>query len=139
MAEKIMTLAFLAVSAIYLFESYQLTFGTLSAPKSGFLPVLTGIAAAMLSLVLIIGQVSCKKLEKRGKADWTKFVFLILGLLFYVVLFNMLGYFATTFILLLYLFKVADSENWLAPLILAAGSSTALYLLFQKFLGVVLP
>lgn len=134
-----MTITFLLSSTIYLFQAYGLTLGTLSAPKSGFLPVLSGLVAALLSLVLIMGQLKSKSCIKREKVDWTKFVFLILGLLFYVILLNIIGYFAATFLFLLYFLKVADTENWLAPLLIAAGSSAGLYLLFQKFLGVTLP
>ena len=138
MAEKIVTLCFFLGSILYLFFAQQLTFGTLRSPKSGFLPVLAG-GVAIILVVFIINQLWAKQAQEREKVDWTKFIFVILGLSFYIISLFMIGYFTATFILLLYLFKVADTVGWIVPIVAAAGISLSFYFLFDRFLAVTLP
>ena len=139
MTEKIMTLFFLLGSIVYLLGAHQLAFGTLGAPKSGFLPMLVGIVGVMLVLAVMIKQRQEKKVAQQDKADWTKFCFIIIGLLFYMIALNIIGYFATTFIFLFYLFKVMDTVGWIVPCMAAAGSSLVFHVIFARFLTVTLP
>lgn len=139
MAERIITLFFLLGSAVYVWEAQKLAFGVLLSPKSGFLPVLAGSAAIILSAVILVNQCNGKTAEKAEKNDWMKFFFIMIGLLFYVTLLNVIGYFITTFIFLIYLCKVADVAGWATPLLIGAGISISLYIVFEKFLAINLP
>jgi putative tricarboxylic transport membrane protein len=139
MAEKIMTLFFLLGSIFYLFFAQQFTFGTLESPKSGFLPTLSGITALLLSLILLYKQFRSNKSPMQDKVNWTKFIFIIIGLLFYISVLNIIGYFAATFIFLFYLFKVADTSGWLMPLLVSLSSSAIFYIIFANYLSVTLP
>lgn len=139
MTEKIITLSLLSGSTAYLSFAHQLTFGTLSLPKSGFLPTLAGITAAIIALILLFHQFGAKKSQNYAKVDWTKFLFIIIGLLFYVLIFNIVGYFTATFIFLFYLFKIADTTGWIMPFLMAIASSTLFHLLFKYYLKVTLP
>ncbi len=139
MAEKIITLCFLLGSLAYLFMAQKFTFGTLDSPKSGFLPALAGIMGIILSLTLLINQWRPQKAPEKDAINWTKFVCIIIGLLFYITILNIIGYFAATFIFLFYLFKLADMAGWLLPFTLAAISSSLFYLLFEYYLAVPLP
>jgi len=139
MAEKIITLFFLLGSIVYLFFAQQFTFGTLGSPKSGFLPSLAGITALLLSLTLLYKQLRSNQTSVLDKVNWTKFIFIIIGLLFYITFLNMIGYFAATFILLFYLFKVADTAGWRMPLLISFSSATIFYFIFANYLSVTLP
>lgn len=139
MIEKIITLLFLLGSSAYLYSAQQLAFGTLSAPKSGFLPHLAGSAAVLLSLLLLVKQVRSKDTAKCEKVDWTKFIFIIIGLVFYITILSSIGYLTSTFILLFYLLKVTDTSGWVNPLLIAIISSAACYLVFGRYLAVPLP
>jgi hypothetical protein len=139
MTEKIVTSFFLLISIGYLCLANQLTFGTLQSPRSGFLPILAGVTAVVVSLLLIAKQVRSKQAATNEKANWTKFSFILIGLLFYITLFNVIGYLTSTFIFLLYLFKIADTTGWRLPLLLSATSSAIFYLLFKYYLAVTLP
>ena len=122
-----------------MFFANELTFGTLKLPKSGFLPTLTSITAILLALLLIFNQFQSKKSTTPSKVDWTKFIFLIIGLFFYIIMFDIVGYFAATFIFLFYLFKIADTSGWISPFLMAAISATLFYLVFKYYLAVTLP
>jgi len=139
MTEKIVTAFFLLTSIVYLCVANQLTFGTLQSPRSGFLPILAGVIAVLVSLLLLAKQVRSKQTATTKKIDWTKFSFILIGLLFYITLFNVIGYLTATFIFLLYLFKIADTTGWRLPLLLSAASSAIFYLLFKYYLAVTLP
>lgn len=139
MTEKIITSFFLLGSAAYLYFAGQLTFGSLQSPHSGFLPILVGIIALVVSLLLMFKQLQTKTSSSSNTVDWTKFIFILIGLLFYITVFNIIGYLTTTFIFLFYLFKIADTTGWLQPFAMAACSSTAFYFLFKYYLAVTLP
>jgi len=139
MTEKIITLCFLLGSIVYLCLARQLTFGTLQSPRSGFLPILAGVTAVAVALVLMLNQLATKKSRLSNHVDWTKFIFILIGLLFYITVFNILGYFTATLIFLFYLFKIVDMTGWLLPLLMAAGSATVFSLLFKYYLAVTLP
>ncbi len=139
MTEKIVTSFFLVASIIYLCFAQQLTFGNLQSPRSGFLPILAGSTAVVVSLLLIVNQVRSKKSVTNNKVNWTKFSFILIGLLFYITLFNVIGYLIATFVFLLYLFKIADTTGWRLPLLLSATSSAIFYLIFKYYLAVTLP
>lgn len=139
MTEKIMTLFFLLGSIVYLRLAGQLTFGTLQSPRSGFLPILAGITAVIVALLLVFNQLRSKESIPKDNVDWTKFIFILIGLLFYITTFNIIGYFTATFIFLFYLFKIGDTKGWIVPFMMAAASSTVFHLLFKYFLAVTLP
>lgn len=139
MIEKIITLLFLLGSSAYLYAAQQLALGTLSSPKSGFLPHLAGGAAVLLSSLLLVRQARSNKTVLCEKADWTKFIFIIIGFTFYIVVLSSIGYLLSTFILLFYLLKVTDTSGWIRPLLIAVISSVACYLVFGRYLAVPLP
>lgn len=142
MADKLLSLSVMLGSLVYLVEAEQLTFGSLQSPKSGFLPMLAGGAALLLSLIILIRQFRSGKAGQKTEpepVDWTKFIFVVIGLLFYITILTNIGYFAATQILLFYLFKVADTSGWLRPLLLASTGSIAFYLLFARYLAIPLP
>lgn len=139
MPEKILTFFFLLISSSYLYFAKQLTFGNLQSPRSGFLPILVGIAAIIISCFLLFKQRDKKQSTTENSVDWTKFIFILIGFIFYITLFHIIGYFFTTFIVLFYLFKIADMSGWILPLSVAFGSSASFYLLFKYYLAVALP
>lgn len=139
MTERLITLSLLCGSSIYLFFAHQLTFGTLQLPKSDFVPTLAGSTAVFLALLLIGSQFQAKSTTTQKEVNWTKVIFFIIGLLFYIILFNIVGYFAATFIFLFYWFKIADTKGWILPFIMALASSTVFYLIFKYYLAVTLP
>ncbi|MDU4961002.1 MAG: tripartite tricarboxylate transporter TctB family protein [Sporomusaceae bacterium] len=141
MYDKVIILAVMLGSLGYLNEAKQLSFGTLQSPKSGFLPLLAALAALLLSALLLLRQfkAGAKPAAQQEPVDWTKFIFVIIGLLFYITILTNIGYFAATLILLFYLFKVADTAGWLFPLLLASTGSVAFYLLFARYLAIPLP
>jgi hypothetical protein len=60
-------------------------------------------------------------------------------LVVYTVLVDLFGYWLTTPVFMLVLFKVLDVKNWIAAVLLAVTSTAVIYGFFSEILDVVLP
>ena len=49
------------------------------------------------------------------------------------------GYFLATFIAMLYLFKVTETDGWVKPLLISLCMAAGFYLIFKQYLGIYLP
>jgi hypothetical protein len=115
-----------------------LSFGVLSAPKAGFLPTIAGIAAVMLTvLVVISGQWTVN--EKQERVYWRKFILIIAGLIFYLLCFTVGGFRAATFLIMLYLLKVMEFQGWTLSIVISGVVTVVFYTIFSGFLGISLP
>jgi putative tricarboxylic transport membrane protein len=139
MAGKVMAVLFLILSLSYLFFARELSFGTLGAPKAGFLATLAGMMATGLSLIIVFKEMLQRKEDKADGSNVRKVIFVTIGLLYYLVILGVVGYLAATFMIMLYLLKVTDTVGWSVPLCLSAGISLGCYLLFKQYLGIFLP
>ena len=137
MLEKSITWFFLLVSMGYLFLAHNLKFGTVTAPKSGFLPVLAGSAAVLLSFLLVVRRTRTVESSEPPKTSWRRLMLVLLGLFLYIMLLNVVPYFLASFIILIYFFKITDTAGWFLPIAVAAGASFICYLVFIIRLGIV--
>lgn len=140
MYQILLSLLFLILSGLYLLAAQKLTFGILESPKSGFLPIIAGSAALLLSFIILTDKlINYRKTTELDKVNWTKFVFIIIGFLFYVVILDYLGYLVSTFIMILYMLKITETSEWTVSLSISATVAMTSYLLFEQLLGVNLP
>lgn len=139
MTEKIMSGFFLVISSLYLFFASDLSFGKLSAPKAGFLPILAGVCACFISLAIIIKSILSNKTQSMPSFNARKLIFATIGLICYLVILSVAGYFFATFIAMLYLFKVTETDGWIRPFMISIGISAGFYLIFKQYLGIYLP
>lgn len=140
MIEKIMTAFFLAVSIIYLYLASRFSFGSLESPHAGFLPIIAGTSATLVSAVLFFRALRKPRDNRSYNVDWTKFIFILIGFLIYLITFKFVGYCAASFLFLFYTFKLYYSNVGLLKPALFAGSSVLFfYGLFHYALHVPLP
>ena len=139
MMERAVSLLMLVGSASYLWFALKLSFGSVYAPKAGFLPTVAGVLAVVLALILVVGRQPAGDADKSGGTNWRKFFFTLLGLAIYLMLLLNTGYIFATGIIMLYFLKVTDTEGWVGPSLIAAATALALYLLFEKVLAIMLP
>lgn len=139
MIEKAVTCFFMVFSFLYLYFAQKLSFGVIVAPKAGFLPILTGIAASILAPSILLFQKLGTLAAGVIVINWRKFFFIIFGLIFYIIFLQMVGYIAATFMFLFYLFKVTDTVGWLSPGVLSTTVAISFFVVFVKLLGVTLP
>ncbi|TWH45564.1 tripartite tricarboxylate transporter TctB family protein [Sporomusa sp. KB1] len=143
MTEKLIAIFFLVLSVTYTYDAFSLSFGSFMAPKAGFMPVIAGSIAILLALVLTISALFQKGCKETGNANadrsGRKLIFLIIGILVYLILFHFLGYRAATFISLFYLLKVTETAGWVYPCFFSAGIAVSFYFIFSELLGSNLP
>jgi putative tricarboxylic transport membrane protein len=117
--------------------------GRLSSPGPGFLPFLSGLAIAVLALMVFFQQFSKKGREKVKdlwqKRNWPTVLMVMGALVLYTLLFQFLGFLLDTFWLIAFLLRVMQPMHWIrvmAGAIVAAGAS---YVIFQLWLKAQLP
>ena len=140
--EKLVNLFLFLLSVFYLTYSlnhYKL--GTVRMPKEGFMPMIVGIAATLISAFLLIQSLMNKGDAQHVKFNisWKKFFLLVAISLAYALLLNTVGYTLSSFLFLLSVLKIAGVKGWAKPLIISGICAVAFYLIFKVALGVMLP
>lgn len=141
MGEKIVNGFLLMLSLFYTICARQYSFGTPTAPKTGFLPQLVGYAAVVISayllVVSLVGKGDAKDVKLR--CDYKRLGLLIFTMALYIVFFKTLGYLISTILLLFITMKIGKVKGWKLPLVIAVLVSVFFYAVFKIFLAVPLP
>ena len=126
----------------------KLKLGTLQTPGPGFLPFLSGALLGIFGLILRF-RTTFARSENESKNEepsvvwnWKKLVNPLLALIIlfaYVLLLEPLGFISTTFLCMLFLFKLSEPKKWLKPLILSVSTSILSYLIFSVWLQCQFP
>jgi len=111
------------------------------------MPFLSGALLGLFGLILMFSDIS-KALGEKGevkfkevlvKENWRKILFTFSTLVGYIILFEPLGFFITTFLFFFFLFKLTETKKWLMPLIFSGGAVILSYLIFSVWLKCSLP
>jgi hypothetical protein len=135
-------LVWLALALAVAAEAGRLGFGSFSRPGPGFLPFLAGVALAALALLALVQTAVAPPAAsgvgfKRG--DMVR-IGTVAGILFlYVFLWDLIGFLAATFLLLLFLFRCIEPLRWRTVFTATAVTLAFTYILFSVLLGARLP
>ena len=130
--------------------SIKLKLGNFHTPGPGFLPFLSGGSLALFGLILTFLTTRTGLGEKEDEKDqrelvhwdWKRLInplFTLFILVVYILLLEPLGFLLTTFICLLFLFKLSDPQKWLMPFVLSFTATALSYLLFSVWLQCQFP
>jgi hypothetical protein len=137
------SLIWCAIGLAIVLYSGKYGLGTLSSPGPGFVPFLTGLVIAGLSLVVFLQQWRKGKGEKLKdlwtKKDWPTILKVMGALVLYAIFLKSLGFLLTTFFLIVYLFRVIESMAWRKVLIGAILTAFGSYIVFEVWLEAQLP
>jgi len=133
--------AALLLCSLYIgYEAFQLPFGTVRQPDSGFFPLLIALALFCSSGLILLGT-----LRRQGVRDplqpWdgTGRVLIVVGaLVVYALVLNRLGYLVATCLIMILLLRGLEGLRWGATLGVAVPAVVASYGTF-RWLGVPLP
>lgn len=120
----------------------ELELGSGRDPGSGFVLFWVGAIMVALSLVIFVGALRRRPGEGPQLgfgARWRKVVLVVVALVAYAWLLPRLGFVATTFAVLLVLFKGVEPQRWSVAVGGAAASALIAYAVFQLWLGAQLP
>jgi putative tricarboxylic transport membrane protein len=126
-------------------QARRLAPGTLGRPGPGFFPFYLGVALSIVALALLLraalgrsGMPAARPETGEPLERW-KVVASLAALFVYAFVLEILGFVATTALLIFFLFRVIERQSWAVSVggsILTAGFS---YVLFKVWLGVQLP
>jgi putative tricarboxylic transport membrane protein len=154
--ENIANLVTLALGIFVTYHSYYaLKLGILISPGAGFLPFLCGIALIALGIFWRLQSILLKPFRPvepaeepwvagcegpppplRGRVKlWLAFVTTVA----YAYLFERIGFFLSTLLVMLGWQMLVERERWLKSIIITALCAAAMYTLFRYLLRVELP
>ena len=124
---------------------FQLGFGQWQDPGQGFMAVLAGVSLTCLSLVWIAITLT----KQRSPGDVKSFFateqshrnvsMTLLPIALYALFLNTLGFPLTTFLFLMFLFRVIEPQSWLRSLVTALIVAVMSFILFEILLKVQFP
>ena len=127
------------------YGGYDLELGTLHDPGSGFIFFWVGIIMIGLSVSILIRAMKEAAIPGELKKvlwteiRWRKIGSVLLSLFLYALVFTPFGFVLSTFLLLIFLFKVVEPQNWSKAVLGAIISTLTVYVVFQLWLGSQLP
>ncbi len=136
------SLFLMILSAAVINGALELEVGTPNNPGSGFMIFGAAVVLGLLALHQFIKSVPSKKPVSEAAADrihWGRIAAVIFANVLYVYLFQPVGYFVCTFLLLCFLFQVLERGRWIRRLVGAALTSFFTYVLFARLLQLNLP
>ncbi|HBB15952.1 MAG TPA: hypothetical protein DCZ97_02765 [Syntrophus sp. (in: bacteria)] len=144
-ADVVTGVVLLVLSGYVIREAWLMPPSATFGPGSGFLPFWLGVLLAALAVILLGTAWRRKATEKDRTSPFpgTKALMAIGsvlgGLAAYIVLLEILGFLADTFLYVAFLLGVVEREKWSITLLVAASTTAGLYLIFQVLLGITLP
>ena len=136
--DRVSGAAFAVFSALVLWESSKIPFGTLADPGPGALPMLLGSTLLACSLFVMLAGTR-ERLDAIEWNEWRHGAAILGTLAFMALAMETLGYRATIFCGLFVMVAVAERKGWVAGMIFAAAFAFGTYGLFHTLLHVQLP
>lgn len=139
--DRIVSAVFLIFSCSIMVESVRLRLDDIRDPGPGFVPFFLGLTLAILSIIALIFPDTQKKMAAFWN-DWQKgrdIIFIFAGLVVYLLLVRLLGFYIDTFLLMTFLLKTFGEKGYKRALLVALLTVGATYLLFHKLLFIPFP
>ena len=103
-------------------------------------PLIISFFLLILSISIIMqGLKDESEKKEKGKIDIRSLLIFCLVCILYLLVFNFLGFVLSTIILLVLLMMLLGERRWWFILLVSVISSLIIYLLFAKYLSVMLP
>lgn len=138
------SIGILIISAGYLLMALSFPFGSLSNPKSGFVPTILGVLGVVLSIVIICADSKTPAEKRTEPIRWKQVIAnpvtgYIASLLAIALLFETLGSLIGIALLVYVLCKIYKLKGWVKPLITSVCTSVSVWVVFDIWLQCNLP
>jgi putative tricarboxylic transport membrane protein len=144
-ADLITGFVLLALAGYVIWESSQMPQSATFGPGVGFLPLWLGILLAFFSIILIAGAWFRKTAgQVKGplfpeKKALLAVVLVLVGLAAYILLIEVIGFIADTFLFVTFLMWFVERQKWLRTIATAVLTTGGLYIIFEILLKITLP
>ena len=144
---SISSLLWLLLGSYVAIHAYRMGLGHLHEPGPGFIFFLAALLVVILAVVDMAMSLTANSQTITGTAghqvwagvQWRRILVVMGGIAAYVYIFDVLGFVASTFLLMLLLFKGVESSAWWKTIISSVITTTSAYLIFKVWLGVPFP
>jgi putative tricarboxylic transport membrane protein len=143
-SDQMSSLVWLAIGGIIMAASFSYGLGSLPSPGTGLMPFLSGMAVCFFAAVTFI-QSSTRSRKGVGwnavvrSFHWKKSITVFLALFTYTLLLVILGFIASTVLMILFLMKAVQPQRWLTAILGAVITALSAYILFEFWLECQLP
>lgn len=134
---------------IYLLAAYLLPRSTVGSPLSpSYFPFLLGGVLTVLGILLFLQSdmsaskqaiKDLKKMDKKEKDNSRLIAITSVACIVYGLIFNTLGFVLATFIFIEFMLYLTNKKEMLKNTIVSICFSIIIYILFSRFLGIILP
>ena len=134
--DRIVGTIFVVFSGLIMIESVRLRLDDIHEPGPGFFPFFLGLTLAVLSILSLFFP-DLRKKEALFWKDWQRgksTFYVFIGLVAYLLLFRILGFYIDTLLLMFFLQKVSGAQGYKQPLFVSLLTMGITYLLFYKLL-----
>jgi putative tricarboxylic transport membrane protein len=134
----------MVIGLAFCIASASLGLGEVHQPGPGFLPFVVGGALIFLSAIIFLPALrKGKRINGErmtgGMGKYRKGGLILLDLIFYNLALGFLGFTVTTFLFVVFLMKIVETQRWARTLVTALCSAVGFYFVFQSWLMVDLP
>jgi putative tricarboxylic transport membrane protein len=131
------------LAAFILLESRRLSFGTMRVPQTGFFPLVLATLLSLLCVILfaqgIFGRESDRLPNKILPEGWSRIALTLAAMIGFAVVLERLGFFFSTFFLMILLLRAIESQRWSKVFLVALLTAIGSYAIFGWILGIPLP
>lgn len=143
-SERIPSIIFFLLSLFVCQQSIGYGIGTLRQPGPGFLAFSAGTGMGVFALWLLVQSLLSKEQQDKGAGDEKylkndKFILISLSLFGYAIAVVWFGFLFSTFIFIIFILRIVESEKWWRTLLTAAFVTIGNYMLFVGWLDLSLP
>ncbi|HEY1234925.1 MAG TPA: tripartite tricarboxylate transporter TctB family protein [Candidatus Binatia bacterium] len=131
------------LAGFVLLESRHLSFGSMRVPQTGFFPWVLATLLLIICVILfaqgLFGAESDRPPDHIPPEGWSRIAFSLAAMIGFAVMLERLGFFLTTFFLMLLLLRAIESQRWSKVVFVALLTAVGSYALFGWILGIPLP
>ncbi len=135
----------IALGTLLVISSLKLNPGQWTQPGPGFMPLGCGLLLISLCIAYGVGSIWTRD-DDYGKREspWPRqnvgrLVGVLIALFLFSFLLTILGYLLSTFLLMIFLFRVVEPERWFITIIKTVLSVLVTYIVFDKWLMIQFP
>jgi putative tricarboxylic transport membrane protein len=143
--DQIASFVGMGIGVLLVFSSLRLNLGQWTQPGPGFLPLCSGVLLIILCVVYGVWSFGRKdESSQKKESPWPrenlgKIIGVLIALFLFAFLLPLFGYLLSTFLLMIFLFRVIEPERWPLTFLKAALSVGVTYAIFEKWLMVQFP
>jgi hypothetical protein len=144
-AERVGSLFWMTFGGATVYSSFELGLGEMGQPGSGFLAFVAGCFVGLMAMIVFVqsfrtDQVSVMHLSQLWQGlKWQRAVAITIMITIFIAVFETLGFFICSFVLLSSIMRWLEGLSWKTSLLVPAVTIVITFVLFKTVLKISLP